>query len=129
MIYKLIKQIDCFDWDDLVMQTYNKPYCFQQQEDCQPRGSVSISIPAEDYEEEMPATIPFKINGEKMGVKFETWLNTTVEDINAKNPESYSGQNGLFWHRNFYPSLQAVANDLYKKGLIEAGDYEIKIDW
>ena len=33
------------------------------------------------------------------------------------------------WERNFYPNIQAVANDLYKKGLLETGDYWIDIDW
>jgi hypothetical protein len=29
--------------------------------------------------------------------------------------------------RNFYPDVQMVANDLYSKGLVAAGKYEI--DW
>jgi hypothetical protein len=29
----------------------------------------------------------------------------------------------MFWERNFYPNVQMVANDLHKKGLIEAGEY------
>lgn len=124
------KVIDCFDWDKLVQETYNKPYCFQQQEGCQSRGNVRIAIPDEDYyNEDLPENIPFKINGGEMGVKFQTWLNTSEEDINSKHPESYKGQNILFWHRNFYPSLQIIANDLHKKGLIETGDYTIEIDW
>lgn len=28
------KIIDCFDWDELVTETYGKPYCFQQQDGC-----------------------------------------------------------------------------------------------
>jgi hypothetical protein len=35
----------------------------------------------------------------------------------------------MFWERNFYPDTYTVANDLYDKGLIEAGDYIINIDW
>lgn len=64
-----------------------------------------------------------------MGISFKSWLATSEEDINKDNPESYKGQNHLFWERNFYPALQVVANDLYKKGLIEKGDYVINIDW
>ena len=35
----------------------------------------------------------------------------------------------LFWERNFYPDVQMIANNLHAKGLIEAGDYVIDIDW
>lgn len=134
--YKTAKVIDVQDWDRLVEETYKKPYSFQQQDGCQPRGVVHLTIPEEWTEdEEMNDEIPFKINGNEMGVKFQVWLDTTVEEVNTKfeevngKPESYPGQNSLFWERNFYPDLQTVANDLYKKGLVEAGDYTINIDW
>ncbi len=35
----------------------------------------------------------------------------------------------LFCERNFYPDLHTIANDLYERGLIEAGEYVINIDW
>lgn len=73
--------------------------------------------------------IPFEINGSIMGVKFKTWLNTTEEYINSKNPETSTCQNRLFWNRNFYPDIYTVANDLHSKGLIDAGEYSIQIDW
>jgi len=128
--YKTQRVIDVQDWDRLVEDTYKKSYSFQQQDGCKPRGSFHISIPSTDTcDEEMNDEIPFKINGNVRGVKFQVWLNTTVEDINSKLPESYIGQNTLFWDRNFYPDIHTVANDLYNKGLIEAGDYTIDIDW
>lgn len=126
------KVIDSFDWDKLVKETYNKPYCFQQQDGCKHRGTHYISIPceyAEEFDEQMNENIPFKINGEIMGVKFQTWLNTTQEDINSNNPELYKNANKLFWERNFYPCIEILANDLYKKRLIEEGEYIIDIDW
>lgn len=125
--YTSKKIIDCNDWDDLVIETYGKPYCFQQQEGCQPRGSVSISIPDEAYEDEMNDSIPEVINGSKMGVKFDVWL--------ARDPKTPVGTETsewsivLFWNRNFYPNIQTIANDMHKKGLIDAGDYIINIDW
>lgn len=125
------KVIDCSDWDNLVQKTYGKPYNFQQQEGCQERGIVTISIPEDNTEEEseMNDSIPEVVNGEEMGIKFDVWL--------ARDPEQllkdYSGTPKLglelFWDRNFYPNIQTVANDLHKKGLIEAGEYDIKIDW
>ena len=51
-----IKVINCRDWDDLVEETYGKPYHFQQQYGCQSRGMFDIEVPCdywEDEEEEM----------------------------------------------------------------------------
>lgn len=123
------KLIEVSDWDKLVEETYGKPYSFQQQDGCKDRGIINITISKEEVDDTYPDEIPFEINGEEMGVSFKTWLNTTKEDINNKNPESYPGQNILFWERNFYPDLYVVANDMCKKGLIEAGDYSININW
>lgn len=136
MKIKNIKMIDVSDWDNLVKRTYNKTYSFQQQDGCQDRGIINITIPDISYNEaKMNDKIPYVINGEKMGVKFKVWLNTSTEEIDAKfedkngKKESYPGANLLFWERNFYPDLQTVANDLHEKGLVESGDYTINIDW
>jgi hypothetical protein len=43
--------------------------------------------------------------------------------------QKYDFELEMWWTRNFYPSVEMVANDLHKKGLIEAGDYVINIDW
>ena len=118
--------IDCDDWDALVEHTYNRPYSFQQQDGCKSRGSESITIPeeCEDYEND---TVPEKINGGEMGVSFKAWL--------ERDPKAWTGTEGdrnclhLFWKRNFYPSVQMVANDLHTKGLVPAGEYIINIDW
>ena len=134
--YKNVRMVRMGDWDRLVSQTYGKPYCLQQQDGCMSRGTVNLRVPSDwTNDEEMNDEIPYEINGDEMGVKFDVWLKTTVEDVNKKfeeiegKPESYPGQNSLFWERNFYPDLHTVANDLYKKGLIEEGDYTIEIDW
>ena len=123
------KLIELRSWDKLVEETYGKPYSFQQQDGCQERGLVVINISKEEVEDTHPENIPFEINGSEMGVSFKTWLKTTTDDINKDNPESYPGQNNLFWERNFYPDLQVVANDLCRKGLVEPGEYSINIDW
>jgi hypothetical protein len=133
---KNVKMIEVSDWDKLVSDTYGKPYSFQQQNGCQSRGIFHLTIPS-DYtcEDEMNDEIPFKINGNEMGVKFKVWQDTSIKDVNDTfekingKPESYSGQNSLFWDRNFYPDIHTVANDLHKRGLIEAGEYSIEIDW
>lgn len=122
--------IEVDDWDKLVSSTYNRRYTFQQQDDCQSRGTISLTIPdpdAEEYEEEMNDSIPEVVNGVEMGVKFNVWLS---RDPKQQIPNQTSDWDlDLFWDRNFYPNISMVANDLYKKGLIEAGDYLINIDW
>jgi len=118
--------IDVSDWDNLVVETYKRPYNFQQQDGCKDRQRVRLTVPEDawDYDNE---SIPEEVNGEEMGVSFKAWLerDPKQELPNDKNSRSLE----LFWERNFYPDVQMVANDLYTKGLIEAGDYVIDIDW
>lgn len=120
------------DWDELVVRTYGKPYSFQQQYGCQSRGNFPISVPCEDEDFDFKNdTIPEVVNGSQEGVSFKAWL--------ARDPKAPIGKERedghleyvieLFWHRNFYPSIQEVANDLHAKGLLPAGDYTINIDW
>lgn len=118
--------IDVGDWDTLVEQTYGKPYNFQQQDGCKERGIFQITIPCDAYDYENDS-VPEEINGNEMGVSFSAWL--------ARDPKEWHGEEEdkrfiqLFWHRNFYPSIDMLANDLHTKGLIAAGDYVINIDW
>ena len=120
--------IDVSDWDNLVVETYKRPYSFQQQDGCKDRQRVRLTVPEDawDYDNE---SIPEVVNGDEMGVSFKAWLERDP-DQRIPNPHSfgYDGTN-LWWERNFYPDVQMVANDLYAKGLIEAGDYVIDIDW
>jgi hypothetical protein len=125
--YSNKKVIEVRDWDKLVQETYRKPYSFQQQDGCQARGTVNINISSEDDDEEMYDLIPEIINGDVMGVKFNVWLKRDPKEWNGEKEEEWFID--LFWERNFYPDLQTVANDLHKKGLIEAGEYSINIDW
>lgn len=145
---KNVKMIDVGDWDDLVSDTYGRTYSFQQQDGCKDRGFEYITIPSEYSDEYMNDKIPEIINDSyNRGVKFDVWLNRDPEaplnpsDKELKSCNYYYGGDkrkewcedkshiGLFWERNFYPNVQAVANDLHAKGLIEAGEYAIEIDW
>lgn len=62
-----------------------------------------------------------------MGVSFAAWLARDPKQPILNQTQDYELR--LFWHRNFFPDIQVVANDLHNKGLIEAGDYIINIDW
>jgi len=128
MKMKNVKLIEVGDWDNLVSSTYNRIYQFQQQCGCQERGIFNLTIPSKYTEdEEMHDSIPEKVNGEEIGVKFKNWLERDPNQplINQK----YDWDLKLFWERNFYPDIYTVANDLYEKGFIEAGEYIIHIDW
>lgn len=119
--------IDVQDWDRLISETYNKVYNYQQQNGCKEIQTVTITVPVKEPEDFENIEIPFEVNGDEMGVSFETWLNTK-----PKNTLQYfdsDWENNLFWERNFYPHEDMIINDLYSKGLLEAGEYDIKIDW
>lgn len=117
-----IKFVECSDWDAFVMKAYSRPYCFQQQDGCMQRGIYRFSVPSdyEDEEDEMNDSIPEVINGDEIGVKFKTWLEKDPLEVDDF---------GLFWERSFYPNLETLANDMHEKGLIEAGEYCIIVDW
>lgn len=125
--YKDAKVIEVNDWDELVEDTYGRPYNYQQQDGCMDRGSISITIPSETTDEEMNDSISEEVNGEEMKVKFSVWLSRDPEQ--SIENQKYDWELTLFWERNFYPDIQMVANDLHQKGLIEAGEYTINIDW
>ena len=120
------KMIEVQDWDDVVKETYGKPYSFQQQDGCRSRGVFRFTVPdeADDFENE---TVLERVNGPDEGVKFSSWL---ARDPKTPLSEDESGWGlTLWWDRNFYPNVQMIANDLHAKGLLEAGDYTINIDW
>lgn len=120
------KLIDDQDWDALVTETYGRPYSFQQQDGCKDRGLVHITIPEEgcDFEND---TVPEIVNGDEMGVSFKAWLARDPKTPLKDRDDTFGLT--LWWERNFYPDVQMIANDLYERGLIEAGDYMINIDW
>ncbi len=127
--YSNRKVIDVSDWDDLVQKTYGKPYLFQQQGGCQDRGMFHLTVSkSDDYNDNRASnSIPERINGNDREVKFSAWLARDPKEWNGKKEDrSYVS---LWWERNFYPSIDMVANDLCKKGLIEPGEYDINIDW
>lgn len=125
---RTLQVIEVPDWDGLVKKTYGRPYNFQQQDGCKKRQLFKFCVPADAYDYSN-STVPEVVNHEQMGVSFAAWI---VRDPNAPlggpgGREDYGLE--LWWHRNFYPEFQMIANDLYAKGLLEAGHYGINIDW
>ncbi len=130
MKIKTEKVIEVDDWDNLVKETYGRVYSFQQQNGCQERGNYYITVPdaASDYKND---TVPEIVNDSKRGVSLKAWLERDPKQIlkSKDEIEDDGWSTGMWWERNFYPDIQMVANDLHQKGLLEAGDYTICIDW
>ena len=128
---KTEKVIEDSDWDELVRDTYGRPYIFQQQDHCQSRGNFYLTVPddADDFEND---TVPEIVNHNEMGVSFNAWLERDPKQ-ELKDEEmgirSEQWAIDMWWARNFYPNIQMVANDLHVKGLLDAGDYTININW
>jgi hypothetical protein len=124
------KIISVHDFDKLVQETYGRPYSFQQQDDCKERGLYSITVPYDepyDYEND---TVPEVINHEEMGVSFKAWLERDPTQKLSTATDWNKDYGLVMWYeRNFYPSEEMIVNDLYEKGLLEAGEYEIDVDW
>lgn len=125
--FKTKQCVSCSELDALVEKVYGRPYCFQQQDGCKDRGTDHVTVPVKNPEDYENTTVPEVINGNEMGVSFAAWL--------ARDPKEWSGKKedkgyvSMFWERNFYPHVEMVLNDLHAKGLVEAGEYVIEIDW
>ena len=124
--YTLIKQIDDSNLTKVVQKEYGKPYCFQQQDGCQPRGTIHLSVPAFTYDREEFNSITEAIKEDAYGVSFEDWL---AADPNDPIFGEEVWEREMTFQRNVYPRLEYLINDIHAKGLIEAGEYQILIDW
>lgn len=91
------------------------------------RASPCFAVPAQIPEDYENTSVPEVINGEEIGVSFAAWR--------SREPKEWKGDKqdksniSMFWERNFYPHVEMVMNDLHAKGLVEAGEYVIDIDW
>lgn len=122
--------IEVQDFDDLVQETYGRPYSFQQQDGCKSRGTCGISIPSEETNDYENDTVTDNILwGIGRGVSFAAWLARDPNEWYGAPEDKKSWSIKLFWYRNFYPDIRMVVNDLHAKGLIPAGKYMIIIDW
>ena len=125
--HQSVQLIKDYDLNELVEKVYNRPFAYQQQDNCRDRGITWVDIPdpINIQDEDMNDDIPRSLNTSKMGVKFSTWLNADPNEL----LENSKSSTRLFWCRNFYPDLQTVLDDLHAKGLIDAGKYLIEVDW
>jgi hypothetical protein len=84
------KVIDVHDWDKTVVETYGKPYSFQQQDGCKERQRVHLTVPSEEgYDMGGRTEIPETVNHSTMGVSFEAWLaRDPKQKLNAEDWDS-----------------------------------------
>ncbi len=137
--YTLKRVISVQDWNKFVREVYGRPYHFQQQEGCKSRGTFDFTAPEEEWNDAESDTVPEIINHDDMCVSFAAWLaRDPKQPLNGLgDPTDYEAGEvtteqwdiDLWWERNFYPDVSMIINDLHAKGLLEAGDYTIDIDW
>lgn len=130
MIVKLVKMIEENDWSELVSKTYSRPYSLLEQREFRERGAYLVRIEKLEYNEKydnFPDNIPEVLYGSNTGIKFHLWL---ARDPNAPIGDKDDARSKeIFWKESFYPCCSEVANDMCCKGLIEPGEYYIRIDW
>ncbi len=128
---RTVKMVDVSEWDKLVKDTYGKPYSFQQQDGCKSRGTINLTVPSDDHWDYENDTMIEKVNGPEEGISFKSWLARDPEQKMKDEPERENSkwELELFWGRNFYPDVSMIIDDLYERGLLEAGDFSIDIDW
>tara|TARA_R110001606_G_scaffold196904_1_gene344426 strand:+ start:493 stop:894 length:402 start_codon:yes stop_codon:yes gene_type:complete len=127
--YTSVRTIDLEEWDGFVEETYGRPYSFQQQDGCKGRGIHTFDVPSArpyDYKND---TVTEEASHADMGVSFKAWLERDPKQAIPPKGNYTFHLTPMWWARNFYPSVDMVINDLYAKGLIEAGNYHINIDW
>lgn len=124
---KQVTMLDVSEFDELVKNTYGKPYRFQQQDGCKERGVFHFTVPCEEEDFEA-VELPEKVNHSEMGISFATWLARDPEQ-GLESGRSDKSSINLWWGRNFYPHVTMLINDLHAKGILAAGQYCIDIDW
>lgn len=117
--------IEYTDWNNFIQSVYNKPYDLLQQVDSE-STIITMSVPGNVDNTKINKDIPENIDENELRcVELETWLN---KDPQEENPNfKYKSHQTHWWKRYFYPDIQAIANDLYEKGLLEEGNYTIYV--
>ena len=123
---------DYYDFNKLVEKTYDKFYCFQQQDNGRKHGVYTFEIPVKSPFNYQNISIPEIVNHSEIGVDFYTWLQRDIhkplKDVKYTTDFNKSLGLRLWWDRNFFPSIDMIINDLYKNGILPEGFLKIIID-
>lgn len=125
------KVFDIAEWNELIIQTYGRPYDFGEQEGGRDRGVFELTVPStydDDYEnDKVSEEDGADEDPDERGVSFKAWLERDPTQKVSGRTRKFELE--MWWHRQFYPSINTVAFDLYQKGILEPGDYLISINW
>jgi hypothetical protein len=125
--FEIVKLIDDSSWSEFVQNVYGKPYCFQQQDGCRSRGVYLLEVPDNQAEDFESGGENEDEDGELMGTSLESWLARDPKE--PLEGQEYDWQLTNWWEKNFYPTIEILANDLHSKGLLEEGEYIINVNW
>ncbi len=109
------------DFSKMVSEVYGRPYRFQQQGDMKGQDSIE-KFEVSDFDDETDPDEYFR--GAYSLPSLADWL-----AAEPPTKENYSHAEELRWDREFYPPFEEVVHDLYKRGLIDKGNYALHIWW
>ena len=95
MIIRTEKIIDVNEWDKVVIETYGRPYSFQQQDNCKDRGMFEFTVPEEanDYDNTI---VPEIVNDPERGVSFAAWLERDPKQLLSSREDNDSFSLGRY---------------------------------
>lgn len=115
-------------WNEFVREVYGRSYKLESQEHYCNKIVSFLTIPTSyDSDDDMNDSIKEIVQGLEKGVKFKTWLSRDpLQPLLTRRYDEWELE--TFWEENFYPDLQTLANDLYKKNKLDSGEYIIYFD-
>lgn len=115
--------IDIRDFDNLVEETYGRPYSLQQQNFMGQETYYDFEVP-ESWD-------GWDFDGfEGYPVPFKEWCEADPEiDPKTGRPWSPSYEKRLHWEREFYPDFEELMHDLNLRGELDPGKYSIHVWW
>lgn len=103
------------DWDDFVSEVYGKPYSLEKQKEG--ISSTYVFDVPNNWDKQTDDTY----YNESYGVPLDYWKRLNADIYTFSSIEDFN----KFWHKEMFPDVRALLNDLNKQGIIETGKYVI----
>lgn len=121
MIKSKIKHvISSAAWNKQVSKIYGRPYSIEDQFEFNRVLGFKVPNRSFDFANE---TVEENEDTKETGVNFKSWIARDPDQKIGSDPCAFVTT--LWWYRAFYPDIEVLANDLFKKGLLERGEYVI----
>ena len=121
MIKSKIKHvISSAAWNKQVSKIYGRPYSIEDQFEFNRVLEFKVPNRSFDFANE---TVEENEDTKETGVNFKSWITRDPDQKIGSDPRAFVTT--LWWYRAFYPDIEVLANDLFKKGLLERGEYVI----